>query len=249
MMCLTQIRLAIPALLLATCLGGCASGRLQDLRDCGRVSIGYGLGIGVEAGLGIVGNPSLGAGSDKIMFGFENRGLAGSWSEGELFWPRSVHLFEDETNAEFHVFAPYARQIGSGPFGPSLRYPIKRYRNLVFAPSNTAVWDPVSRFQSMTDWEIGATLGVVSFRFGVNPLEVLDFVLGFVGLDIGRDDPKKQAEARASGDRQIVGEIAEARKWLGFSRLRAQNSAGRRDAGSPARPEWSMVRVEHGEQP
>jgi len=31
---------------------------------------------------------------------------------------------------------------------------------------------------------------VVAARVGINPLEILDFLLGFLGLDIAGDDPR-----------------------------------------------------------
>ncbi len=42
------------------------------------------------------------------------------------------------------------------------------------------------------DFEAGATLGIVSARAGINPLEIIDFLLGFVGVDIAKDDPEKE---------------------------------------------------------
>jgi hypothetical protein len=36
------------------------------------------------------------------------------------------------------------------------------------------------------------SLGVVSIRAGINPLEILDFLLGFLGFDIAGDDPPRE---------------------------------------------------------
>jgi len=47
-------------------------------------------------------------------------------------------------------------------------------------------------FHELTDLEIGGTLLVFSARAGINPLEIVDFVFGFVGIDIANDDPKKE---------------------------------------------------------
>ena len=41
------------------------------------------------------------------------------------------------------------------------------------------------------DLEVGASVLVVSFRLGANPLEMVDFILDFVGLDIAKDDARK----------------------------------------------------------
>jgi hypothetical protein len=37
-------------------------------------------------------------------------------------------------------------------------------------------------------FEVGATVGVFHGRFGVNPFEIFDFLLGFVGIDFPEDD-------------------------------------------------------------
>lgn len=50
-------------------------------------------------------------------------------------------------------------------------------------------------FHEITDLEVGGTLGVVSAKVGINPLEILDFLLGCVGVDIAKDDPEKEAES------------------------------------------------------
>ena len=39
---------------------GCASNRVADLQDCGRVSIGFGLGLGAHVKAGALSEPSLG---------------------------------------------------------------------------------------------------------------------------------------------------------------------------------------------
>ena len=41
----------------------------------------------------------------------------------------------------------------------------------------------------MTDLQLGAHLLLINARLGFNPLEFLDFLLGFAGVDIAGDDP------------------------------------------------------------
>ena len=44
-------------------------------------------------------------------------------------------------------------------------------------------------FNRTLDIEAGLTLGVVGARVGINPLEILDFVFGFLRWDMASDDP------------------------------------------------------------
>lgn len=192
------------ACLMPLLIAGCATGRLADLRDCGRLSVGLGLGVGAEASLGIIGNPSLGAVANKSMFGFDNRDCSGMWTETESFFPASsiisgvMNLISDGGPSTDPTFAPYARQIQMniqhGKYLPRDRWIIQnRYRNFFIGLPHPGEQPTNSVFHAITDLEIGATAGIVAVRVGVNPLELLDFLLGFVGLDIAGDDPKKKA--------------------------------------------------------
>jgi hypothetical protein len=46
----------------------------------------------------------------------------------------------------------------------------------------------LGRFESVADLQIGSTHGIVSARIAFNPLETLDLLLGFVGMDLVGDD-------------------------------------------------------------
>ena len=48
---------------------------------------------------------------------------------------------------------------------------------------------PLFSFNTATDLQLGAHLLLINARLGFNPLEFLDFLLGFGGLDIAGDDP------------------------------------------------------------
>ena len=50
-------------------------------------------------------------------------------------------------------------------------------------------------FGTLTDFHVGGHAGIVGARIGFNPLEFLDFVLGFAGLDIAGDDAQVAAKA------------------------------------------------------
>ena len=61
----------------------------------------------------------------------------------------------------------------------------------LLSPSET--YDPLA-FNEVTDRRIGGTLLIVSGHMGVNPLEIVDFTLGFAGLDIAGDDLEPSQE-------------------------------------------------------
>jgi hypothetical protein len=197
-MMMKRISTVVLLCLVALGLNGCATGRISDLRDCGRVSVGYGLGLGAEANLGIVGNPSLGIMANKAMFGFEDRGCAGMWAETESFFPASSVIgammrgMSDGGPSSDTSLAPYGRQIQMNTRGgkslPRDQWIThSRERNfLVGLPTHDRPARTV--FRTATDIEVGGTLGFVSVRVGINPLEILDFALGFVGFDIAGDD-------------------------------------------------------------
>ena len=48
---------------------------------------------------------------------------------------------------------------------------------------------PLFGFQTATDLQAGAHLLLINARAGFNPLEFLDFLLGFAGIDLAGDDP------------------------------------------------------------
>lgn len=181
----------------ALSISGCATGRVGDLRDCGRLSVGYGLGLGVEVSLGAIGNPSVGVMSTKAMYGWESRDLVGMWTETETYWPVSsvlavlmAGMSDGPSGLPYPYFAPYGRHINTGRHGENMREN-SRIRNFFFG---TGRYDTpaISVFRSATDIEFGATLVFLSARVGINPLEILDYVLGFFGLDIAKDDMKKE---------------------------------------------------------
>ena len=87
------------------------------------------------------------------------------------------------------------RSVAGGESAPHL--PAKR-RRLVADPlpaveptdGPRAEANPFA-FHNATRLEGQLSLGVVSVRAGINPLEILDFLLGFLGFDIAGDDPPR----------------------------------------------------------
>lgn len=179
------MRNIVAIVLLGTLASGCATGRMADLRDCGRLSIGFGPGLDAAAKVGCVTHPSIGIGSRTYRLGLENRVRYGTWTEEQAVWP--VEILIQAFNSAW------------GGTGVSLAsYERLRNPELLTDPKVETSWLPVLQtgrtpdslsFHELTDVEVGATLALVSIRTGINPLEILDFLLGCVGLDIAKDDP------------------------------------------------------------
>ena len=174
----------LAAFLLAAWTSGCATGRLADLRDCARLSLGVGPGLDATAKLGCLAHPSLGVASRTRRVGLENRHRHGSWREEQYVWP-----------AEILVQA--LGEMWGGESVPLASYGRFALPDLPGDPDVATSWFPVLQagrdpnpfaFRELADLELGATVFVVSVRAGVNPLEILDFLLGVAGFDPARDD-------------------------------------------------------------
>lgn len=205
-------------LLLATLIGlmatACAPGRVADLRDSGRLSLGLSLGLSADAKLGALTHPSLGLAASSAMIGFEDRRIEGWWYEARVSEP----------------FATFWYRRASAPWGKSLNATGWRgtWESLGFIDAVDEIdetfdqepleetgttfegevleglltdgrWLPISAggewftplwtFKNSTDLQLGATLLIVGGRVGFNPLEFGDFLAGFAGFDPAGDDP------------------------------------------------------------
>lgn len=185
------MRLAIRCLsvvFLCVLLSGCATGRIADLRDCGSLSVGVGPGLGVQARVGGLSHPALGLMASGPRVGFENRHLAGAWHEMEGFAPLLVPMVYNAGSLEYEgnsANLSYARICDNYVVGAPDTFRMGQWINSAAADN-----PPSSAIKRATDFELGASLLLVSGRVGINPLEILDFLLGFTGLDIARDDPE-----------------------------------------------------------
>ena len=72
---------------------GCAPGRMADLRDSGRLGIGLGPGLSVDAKLGDLTHPALGLFGASAMWGWESREIEGFWYEGEVSDPFAIYWY------------------------------------------------------------------------------------------------------------------------------------------------------------
>jgi hypothetical protein len=172
----------LPLLALAIAGPGCATGRWADLRDCGKLSVGYGFGVGVDAGFGALTHPSIGLFSLSMQSGLENRDVFGFWENENVYFPladaaeagskESPHLRSYKSIKVFRDGSVIKTCTFHG-----------RWLNFLGNP-----YPDDSLLKGATDFEAGAGLPAVCVRIGVDPLEFVDFLFGFMGLDIMNDD-------------------------------------------------------------
>ena len=178
------------ALLLVCLVSGCSTGRIADLRDCGRLSVGYGLGLEATAKIGCLMHPSIGViGSSTKRIGHENRHLPCIWQERQVVWPVLLAFAGGRAwgaNRGSPPFLSYVRSCHGQGHGTC-------YFETVWFPClcGDSDYHPFS-FHELSDVEAGATLGIITIRAGINPLEIMDFLLGCIGLDMAKDDPQRE---------------------------------------------------------
>lgn len=187
---------------------GCAPGRMADLKDS--ISLGLGPGVGIAADLkaGMFTHPSLGTVTASAMVGSDSRVVSGSYYQigsnfpHSMFWAhkegastgemlnstgwRAAFQVKDFNAAFVAIGHPTANttEVVSGMVkGVEVNEDLDEGRWLPIPPEIT--------FSEATDFQFGGTLLLVTARAGFNPLEFVDFVLGFAGLDIAGDDPMK----------------------------------------------------------
>ncbi len=188
---------------------GCAPGRMADLRDSGSLSLGIGVGLAADAKVGFLTHPSVGSVTASAMWGSDSREVTGSFYQVSSSWPHSSFWASKEGASggealnstgwraafEAHEFVVAFAAIG---------HPTGRDRPEVVAGEvsgveldgtiEDATWLPIPpdlSFHNSTDFQLGATLLLVSARVGFNLMETVDFLLGFAGIDIGKDDPRR----------------------------------------------------------
>ncbi len=208
------LRPAVALVLLV--LAGCAPGRMADLKDSGRLSVGLGLGLSVDAKLGDLTHPSLGILSASAMYGVDTRKVEGLFYEARTSEPYAtvwsisrgfpkldalnstgwrgafeVHSVDVAIDAIANVDPQQPpEELGVEGEGEVLAGRISIGRWLPLPRQSRGREFPLWTFNTATDFQAGATLLLVSARAGVNVLETFDFLLGFAGFDIAGDDPK-----------------------------------------------------------
>ena len=183
---------AVVILVLPTVMTGCASttayfvDRGRDAADILTVTVVGGLGGKVRVGPAELGLCGL---TDMV-------GLRG----GE------ISVFSNEPDREAKLIESVDIEWVIGPlFQESFEYETSKYRSdrhkafraygiLLGCPvhgnefvGRTVSRDPFTHLQYATEIEVAAAVGV-GFRFGLNPGELLDFFVGWFGIDIFDDD-------------------------------------------------------------
>ncbi len=194
MTCRFWISIAVVPVLLTGCI---SPGRMADLGDCGTFGIGVGQGLDATLRLGALSEASLGIGHRINYFGWDDRGDIDYYEPFQWSWPFST--------VSYGIFsALLGRPCGLTPndsfcFEPNAAWRSRHNPNEIhyegeyygkFLPFLSEQGRKRTfNFHNCTRTEAEIVLGPVGVRAGINPLEILDFILGFFGLDIAGDDP------------------------------------------------------------
>jgi hypothetical protein len=179
------------ALLSSSCAtNGYWADRRRDALDIFTVQVGYGLGVKVRAGClqtGLLMDVGLGG-----LRGGEFLGVADFWPAG-LGNPGKVDLVGGVVGAEGFLGNDTADRRGKSFAAKQViifSYPLYSgagYKDIADDPVvklHNTVFNPAPYFTQM---DLVADVGV-GLRLGLNPGEVLDFLLGWFGVDIYSDD-------------------------------------------------------------
>jgi len=190
-------KLCVMCFVLCVLVGsGCtyAKDRANDFVDCFKGDVGYGFGL--DAQVMVTELISGGVGASEIKkIGFKGRYI-GTWWDLHMGVPIMPFF-------SFLIFGPATDfvSIGSGKGGTvndDKGIPNTEIVSFLFInPAFFTYYDPpiintplINKF----DIEVGGTTVVVGARVGFSPGQFLDFIIGWTGIDIGKDDTKPDAE-------------------------------------------------------
>ena len=196
---------------LALLAGGCRSvapGRMLDLGDCGTFGVGVGAGLDATIQAGALAEASLGIGHNIRYVGWNGHTGVTEWQNAQLSWPPSLFMsalamgMRDNgcclLPPETFYAAPEPNRMDAPP-RPGNRTPAgteSKHFGYALPLLSEAGRRRTATFHNATRVEAEVSLGVVSVRAGLNPLEILDFLLGFLGFDIAGDDPPRGEEEK-----------------------------------------------------
>jgi hypothetical protein len=176
---------ALSVFLVAAIGGGCATSsgycrnRINDAMDVFTCSLGTGVGAKIQVGplqTGLFTNIERAGLRGGVVDKWRSRDPARFLSEEDTFVIRGACFFPDNTT----VIARKKRFLSAG-IGP-LTVPFR-----MRSPHNTNSPKKGPPSPLYTQVEVAIALGV-SLRGGVNVGEILDFIVGLVGVDIYSDD-------------------------------------------------------------
>lgn len=177
--------------------------RMNDLADVVKFDVGF--GIGLDAHVSVTDLISTGVGySDTYRFGLRG-GRFGSWRDIHAGIPvaTALVLFSSPSPGIFSRFSwdPFVTEfisIGDMSHSTASRFePVVSESLLLFNTRLTRGSHRSGLFQEtewledpicMFDIEVSATVAIVGVRFGFSPGHLLDFLLGFLTIDIAGDD-------------------------------------------------------------
>ena len=161
-----MLALLVSALAFSSCTYG--ANRWNDFKDV--VTVDFGTGLGVKGRISYIGTGLI---VNKDRFGLRE-GNIGSWNGEET---QSY-----ETDLIFYR---------GGDFRTPLAPEVIERRKESYGNTGWVVWDMPTKEGMNWHWvsqvEASAGLGI-SARLGLNPLEAIDFILGFTTLDFYGDD-------------------------------------------------------------
>lgn len=184
----TALAAAALALLSSGCVLTYAKNRARDLFDPIAADVAGGFGLGVHA---------------KASFVHTGLGYGQMYHWGLLGNPSGVH------NAlllrpEFHMDWIIRTREGTVQGWPNALYDDPIYLTwardahqdphacwLIHLPGFPGA-EPPMRWWQLADVSVGAEVAFVGARVGASPGELLDFALGWIGLDIAGDDEKNE---------------------------------------------------------
>jgi hypothetical protein len=208
---------AILALSTAACAPGSgrfARERLLDLSEIASFSVGSGKGLAVDASLGALSQPSLGLyGAKTVAYGLMDRDVRGFIAESSVSAPYAFRYARESGAGFFEALnfsgwrAAYSvgrlqrgfeevdkplSPVAPREFGETIDG--RRYGGEIVGgrwlplPSAADRFSPRFGFGQLTEFGLGVHVAIFAARVGVNPLELVDFILGFARIDIAGDD-------------------------------------------------------------
>ena len=207
---------ALAIVFVAFCSGcrSIAPGRMLDLGDCGTLGVGAGYGLDATVQAGALAEASLGIGHYIRYVGWNGHTGVTEWQNAQLSWPPSLFMSALAMGMaksdccllppETFYAVPEPNRMDALP-RPGNRTPAgseSKHFGYALPLLSEQGRRRTCTFHNATRLEAEVSLGVVSVRAGINPLEILDFLLGFLGFDIAGDDPPRGGEDEKESSRR-----------------------------------------------